>query len=144
MSVFSYNTTQALPCRACGNGFRDLDHIVLFENFRFHLRCFKCQGCGKQFNDPSEPKGVRNLPYCEGACFDKASEILCEGCKKPFVPGDQIMSVRQLGSKKFHVGCFNCSKCGAAITQSYRINKDKQVLCTSCAGVRRHNFKKTW
>ena|SRR3990167_131130 len=115
--IYSYNTTAALPCRACGTGFKDSDYVVMFNNRRFHKRCFKCPTCSKDFDDPNantsaiKPQVARELPYCPGKCYMDATKEHCAGCHEPIGVFDRFVKPKNMHNKKFHADCFKCTKC---------------------------------
>eukprot|EP01088_Endostelium_zonatum_P012512 TRINITY_DN26760_c0_g1_i1.p1 TRINITY_DN26760_c0_g1~~TRINITY_DN26760_c0_g1_i1.p1 ORF type:complete len:135 (+),score=3.59 TRINITY_DN26760_c0_g1_i1:143-547(+) len=127
--IMSYNTTAALPCRGCGGDFKKEDEVLLFENRRWHQRCFVCGGCKKAFTAITEADNVRDMPYCKGQCHWKASRNMCGNC------GEQIegefIDVKLL-HKKYHADCFRCVKCNRVIDAGFR-KRDNGPECLDCS-----------
>lgn len=128
--IMSYNSTAALPCRKCGMGFKDDSAVTLFEERRFHVRCMTCNDkeCKKKVTSDTA-RGVNGLPYCSGRCYLKASREFCAGCGEPLSFG-QFLDVKRL-HKKFHVGCFKCSRCNAELIHGYQL-RNKEPVCPTC------------
>jgi len=128
---YSYGSSAALPCRYCGQGFREDDAVILYSSRRFHKRCLCCNTCRKGFSDEKDPGiqgAVRDLPYCSN-CFAKAATDLCGGCgesiEKKWIEPKGI-------HKKYHDGCFKCTNCGIVLTAAFKKKNNLPVCVGKC------------
>jgi len=117
-----------MPCRKCGDGFRDTDQILLFEGRRFHLACFTCNSCGKSPTSPDEMKSVRDLPYCSKTCWNEAVKTKCGGCGEA-LSGKGIKAVGI--HYAYHPDCFKCERCSTKITGKFQ-KRNNKPYCFPC------------
>jgi LIM domain len=129
--LFSYGSTQTLPCRGCGNGFKQFDTVHVFNKRRWHNYCFKCSNpeCKKSlYQSGLVANAVGDKPYCS-ACYPKFNQTICGGCKCPIVQG-KFLTMRGIHSK-YHPECFVCWKCLKPLEAGFR-KRGKAILCPEC------------
>jgi hypothetical protein len=125
-----------------------MERSVNAMNLHWHPGCFSCGDCGKALAGTSFVKR-NDQPFCrecsqrnkvQGAPFiimspfiDKQLESamwqnLCGRCKKPLLPGEDIL---QYLDGHFHAFHFNCTTCQQPLTKMYK-EYERNLYCNEC------------
>eukprot|EP00475_Leptophrys_vorax_P008090 TRINITY_DN1518_c0_g1_i4.p1 TRINITY_DN1518_c0_g1~~TRINITY_DN1518_c0_g1_i4.p1 ORF type:complete len:270 (-),score=77.49 TRINITY_DN1518_c0_g1_i4:724-1533(-) len=128
-SRVGYGDAMSMPCRGCGVIIKDAEEAKLFEDRRWHVRCFVCQTCKQPFvRGKVRPQAAKGLPFCEN-CIEEAKAIKCGFCKETILH----TYIEPKGvHKKFHPNCFRCDACKQPIAAAFK-KRLEWTLCVKCS-----------
>eukprot|EP00475_Leptophrys_vorax_P003683 TRINITY_DN1215_c0_g1_i1.p1 TRINITY_DN1215_c0_g1~~TRINITY_DN1215_c0_g1_i1.p1 ORF type:complete len:674 (-),score=171.92 TRINITY_DN1215_c0_g1_i1:40-2061(-) len=128
---FSNKDSESLPCRGCGQHIALTDDIKIFENRRWHRKCFKCQNCELLFvKGKVRATAVKGLPFCAD-CAEEATQEKCYICKRGIPDGTAITPTPL--RRKVHPECFKCDVCASVIGELACNKRGNVILCISCS-----------
>eukprot|EP00993_Chasmostoma_nieuportense_P003512 NODE_4221_length_823_cov_16.060345_g4063_i0.p1 GENE.NODE_4221_length_823_cov_16.060345_g4063_i0~~NODE_4221_length_823_cov_16.060345_g4063_i0.p1 ORF type:complete len:257 (+),score=38.73 NODE_4221_length_823_cov_16.060345_g4063_i0:26-796(+) len=133
------NMDSQLKCKSC---MLTLDgRIVTAMGHKWHSHCFRCTGCGGDFETDGVFAEHAGKPY-HSKCVRQELSIqspphpvanpssICNVCKKP-ITGDFLKAA---GIGVCHKGCFKCAQCTKLLsgTQFYEDKRTGRPLCMRC------------
>jgi hypothetical protein len=67
-------------------------------------------------------------------CYEKLHLPPCDACSLPITPdvgSDKLLAI-EWNDKKFHIGCFSCSKCKQPFSDLKAVLHDDKLICRFC------------
>jgi len=116
-----------LKCTVCNKGFTGTEEVIDALDAYFHVNCFKCSTCGKQFNEDNPPGEKKGKFICQ-SCFDESmmdTEKCCQ-CNGNIMAKDNWTVALKL---KVHDKCFKCAQCNTALAEIPRFVKGGKLYC---------------
>ncbi|WKY02840.1 hypothetical protein Q1695_016268 [Nippostrongylus brasiliensis] len=115
-----YHNQFSPRCAGCNGPIKDRCVTALGKNF--HLQCFTCSECGREFGDDGfhEKDG---LTYCRRDFF-RLFAPKCNGCQNPITSN----FITALGTH-WHPECFVCQMCGSSFGGGTFFDDGGHPLC---------------
>ncbi|KAE9415169.1 hypothetical protein Angca_009384 [Angiostrongylus cantonensis] len=115
-----YHNLFSPRCSSCHGPIKD--RCVTALNRNYHVQCFTCSECGREFGDEGFHEKDGNT-YCRRDFF-RLFAPRCKGCENPIANN----FVTALGTH-WHPECFVCQMCGSSFAGGTFFDDGGQPLC---------------
>ncbi|XP_066996698.1 LIM/homeobox protein Lhx9 [Anabrus simplex] len=116
----------AVVCAGCGRRITDRYYLLAVDR-RWHAACLQCCQCHQALDGEVTCFARDGNIYCKEDYYRLFGMKRCARCQATILSSEMVMRARDL---VFHVHCFTCAVCNAALTKGDHFGmRDGAVLC---------------
>ncbi len=131
-------------CVGCNNPINDMYHLIVGDQFYWHVGCLKCSVCHCMLQMENKCYMNNGKFYClkDFTGINQAKKeatndhvLSCRKCTKHINSNDYVINISEnpmTNSCVYHMNCFSCSECHVLISPGHPYGTyNQEIFCTN-------------